>query len=71
MMNPLTGKTLSVQEWIKQFIETSKLAEDVEIDVFNVGGSHQTYFVSQAHTVILGAIAQATKKLKLQVLQQF
>src|SRR5699024_963991 len=27
--------------------------------------SHQTHFTSQAHTVILAAIAQATKKIKI------
>ena len=32
-----------------------------------VGESHQTYFTTQAHTVILGAIAQATKKIKITV----
>lgn len=65
IMNPLTGKRISAQERIGEFIEMSKLAEQAGIDVFSVGESHQTYFTSQAHSVILGAIAQATKKIKI------
>src|SRR5690625_1275712 len=65
ILNPLDGKRLSAQERIKQIIEMAKLAEQAGLDVFSVGESHQKYFVSQAHTVILSAIAQATEKIKL------
>lgn len=65
VMNPLTGTRISEQERIKQLIEMSKLAEQAGIDVFSVGESHQTYFISQAHSVILSAIAQATEKIKI------
>lgn len=65
IMNPLTGNRISAQERIKELIEMSQLAEQAGIDVFSVGESHQTYFVSQAHSVILSAIAQATKKIKI------
>ncbi|WP_313467847.1 LLM class flavin-dependent oxidoreductase, partial [Carnobacterium sp.] len=65
IMNPLTGSRISAQERIQQLIEMSQLAEQAGIDVFSVGESHQTYFASQAHTVILSAIAQATKTIKL------
>src|SRR5690625_277160 len=65
IMNPLTGERISAQKRIQELIEMSKLAEQAGIDVFSVGESHQTYFVSQAHTVILAAIAQATNKIKI------
>lgn len=65
IMNPLTGSQISAQERIQQLIDMSQLAEQAGIDVFGVGESHQTHFVSQAHTVILSAIAQATKTIKL------
>lgn len=65
IMNPETGKRISAQERIKQLIEMSKLAEQAGIDVFSVGESHQTHFISQAHTVILAAVAQATEKIKI------
>ncbi len=63
--NPLTGERLSAGERLRQIIELAQLAEDVGIDVFAVGESHQSYFTTQAHTVVLGAIAQATKNIKL------
>src|SRR5699024_3770496 len=59
------GKTISAQERINQIIEMAKLAEDAGLDIFSVGESHQTFFTTQAHTVVLGAIAQATEKIKL------
>ncbi|MEG0472928.1 MAG: LLM class flavin-dependent oxidoreductase [Solibacillus sp.] len=65
MPNPLTGQTISPQQRIQELIELSQLAEQAGIDVFGVGESHQQYFTTQAHTVVLGAIAQATKKIKI------
>ncbi|WP_249664394.1 LLM class flavin-dependent oxidoreductase, partial [Lysinibacillus sp. D4B1_S16] len=35
------------------------------IDLYEKGESHQSYFTTQAHTVVLGAIAQGTSKIKL------
>lgn len=63
--NPLTGSRISAEQRIHELIEASKLADEAGLDVFAVGESHQTYFATQAHTVILGAIAQATKKIKI------
>ncbi|OEC00667.1 luciferase [Lysinibacillus sphaericus] len=63
--NPLTGHRISAQQRIQELIEMSQLAEQAGIDVFGVGESHQSYFTTQAHTVVLGAIAQATTKIKI------
>lgn len=65
ILNPLTGSRISAQQRIQELVEVSQLAEQAGIDVFGVGESHQKYFASQAHTVILGAIAQATTKIKI------
>lgn len=65
MLNPLTGEKISPQKRIKQFIEMAKLAEQAGLDVVSVGESHEQHFISQAHTVILSAMAQATKKIKI------
>lgn len=65
LRNPHTGDLISAQQRIDELIETSKLADEAGIDVFAVGESHQTHFTTQAHTVILGAIAQATKAIKI------
>ena len=63
--NPLTGDRISAQQRLQELIEASQLAEQAGIDVFGVGESHQSYFTTQAHTVVLGAIAQATSTIKL------
>lgn len=65
MVHSMLGAPISAEQRIGQLIEASKLAEDAGLDVFAIGESHQLYFTSQAHTVILGAIAQATSKIKL------
>lgn len=63
--DPHTGERISGKQRIKEIIELAKLAEQAGLDFFSVGESHQEYFTTQAHTVVLGAIAQATEKIKI------
>lgn len=63
--NPLTGERISAEQRIDEIIEYAKLADQAGLDFFSVGESHQEYFATQAHTVVLSAIAQATKKIKI------
>ncbi|SOC35985.1 LLM class flavin-dependent oxidoreductase [Ureibacillus acetophenoni] len=63
--NPYSGERISSQQRIKEIIELAKLAEQAGIDFFSVGESHQEYFTTQAHSVVLSAIAQATSKIKI------
>lgn len=65
LLNPHAGEKISAQQRIQEIIEAGKLADEAGIDVFAVGESHQEHFTTQAHTVILGAIAQATKDIKI------
>ncbi|MEC0091947.1 LLM class flavin-dependent oxidoreductase [Paenibacillus macquariensis] len=65
LANPHTGTKISPEQRIQELIEASKLADEAGLDVFAVGESHQEDFTTQAHTVILGAIAQATKNIKI------
>ncbi|MBA3925952.1 LLM class flavin-dependent oxidoreductase [Listeria rustica] len=65
MPNPLTGERISAKERIQNIIEAATLAEQAGLDFFSIGESHQEYFATQAHAVILGAIAQATNKIKI------
>ncbi|MBS4197931.1 LLM class flavin-dependent oxidoreductase [Lederbergia citri] len=65
LFNPHTGDMISAEQRIRELIEASKLADEAGLDVFAVGESHQIHFTTQAHTVILGAIAQATKNIKI------
>lgn len=55
--NPLTGKRISAGQRIHEIIELAKLAEQAGLDSFSVGESHQEHFTTQAHTVVLAAIA--------------
>jgi len=63
--DPHTGERISAKQRIHELIELAKLAEQAGIDFFSVGESHQEYFATQAHAVVLAAIAQATEKIKI------
>lgn len=63
--NPHTNEGVGEQGRIQEIIETAQYAEQAGLDIFSLGESHQKYFVSQAHAVILGAVAQATSKIKI------
>ena len=65
MPNPNTGEIVSAKERIHEIINLAKLADELGLDYFGLGESHQEHFVAQAHAVILGNIAQATKNLKI------
>lgn len=65
LLNPHNGEKVSYEQRIHELIEASQLAEQAGLDVFAVGESHQEHFTTQAHTVVLGAIAQATNKIKV------
>lgn len=63
--DPHTGERVSAGQRIEEIIELAKLAEEAGIDFISVGESHQDFFATQAHTVVLSAIAQATEKIKI------
>lgn len=63
--NPATGERISAQQRIHDIIDYAVLAEQAGVDFFSVGESHQEFFATQAHAVVLSAIAQATKKIKI------
>lgn len=63
--NPITGERISAGERIQEIINYAKLAEEAGVDFFSVGESHQEYFATQAHTIVLSAIAQSTSKMKI------
>lgn len=63
--DPHTGERISAQQRLQEIIELAKLSEQAGLDFFSVGESHQEYFATQAHSVVLAAIAQATEKIKI------
>ena len=61
----VTGKRTSHHQRVQEIIELAKLADNAGFDVFGVGEHHTHDFVLSAPVVLLSAIAQATKKMKL------
>lgn len=63
--NPADGTRIGAGERIREFVGYAQAAEDAGFDFFSLGESHQEYFASQAHAVILGAVAQATRSIRI------
>ncbi|WP_217699648.1 LLM class flavin-dependent oxidoreductase [Sphingobacterium nematocida] len=60
------GETkVSEAQRLREIIKTAQLAEDADLDVIGIGESHQEFFITSANQVVLGAIAQATEKIKI------
>lgn len=63
--DPITGYKPSTTQRIKQLVDMAVFAEELGFDCFGVGEGHQSFFTTQAHSVILGAIAAKTKNITL------
>ncbi|MGG5171090.1 LLM class flavin-dependent oxidoreductase [Pseudarthrobacter sp. J1738] len=63
--DPTTGERVSAKQRIREFVDYAKAAEQAGLAVFSIGESHQQFFASQAHAVILGAIAEATSRIRI------
>jgi probable LLM family oxidoreductase len=63
--DPHTGKTISSKQRIQEIIEAAKLADEAGLDVFGVGEHHRLDYAVSATPVVLAAIAQVTKQIRL------
>lgn len=63
--NPLTGETISAKQRLKEVIELGKLADEAGLDVFGVGEHHRLDYTVSSPAIVLSAVAQATKRIKL------
>ncbi|MBC8172831.1 MAG: LLM class flavin-dependent oxidoreductase [Chitinophagales bacterium] len=63
--DPVTGKVISAHQRIRDLIEEAELAEQVGLDVYAVGEHHRPEFAVSSPAVILAAVAERTKKIKL------
>jgi len=63
--DPRTGERISTEQRLHEIIEYAKMAEQANVDFFSVGESHQEFFATQAHAIVLSAIAQATNKMRI------
>ena len=63
--DPATGKTISTARRFREVVEEATLAEEVGLDVFGIGEHHRPDFQASAPVVMLAAIAEHTKRIKL------
>jgi probable LLM family oxidoreductase len=64
-VDPVTGRTSSASDRMKEIIAAAKLADEAGIDIFGVGEHHRLDFAVTSPPVVLAAIAQATKQIRL------
>lgn len=64
-VNPLTGETISTSQRLKEIIELGKLADEAGLDIFGVGEHHRLDYATSSPAIVLSAIAQVTKRIKL------
>jgi len=61
----LTGKMISPHERIRDLMEEAVLADQLGLDVFAVGEHHRKEYLVSSPAVVLAAIAEKTKRVKL------
>jgi len=63
--DPLTGRTQSEAERIKNIVKVAQRADEVGLDVFALGEHHNPPFVPSSPTTLLGHIAALTQQIVL------
>ncbi|MDQ6595808.1 LLM class flavin-dependent oxidoreductase [Bacillus salipaludis] len=63
--NPHTGKTISAHQRLKEIIQAAKMADELGLDVFGVGEHHRLDYAVSAPAIVLSAVSQVTKRIKL------
>ncbi|WP_413310227.1 LLM class flavin-dependent oxidoreductase [Bacillus sp. 1P10SD] len=56
---------ITAKERVNEIIQAAKLADEVGLDVFGVGEHHRLDYASSSPAVLLAAIAQVTKQIRL------
>jgi probable LLM family oxidoreductase len=64
-IDPHTGTAISTQQRVREIIQAAQLADEAGLDVFGVGEHHRLDYAVSATPVVLAAIAQVTKQIKL------
>jgi alkanesulfonate monooxygenase SsuD/methylene tetrahydromethanopterin reductase-like flavin-dependent oxidoreductase (luciferase family) len=63
-----SGLSLSPSERLKKLVEQIEYADKMGVDLFGIGEHHRKEFLDSAPTVILGAAAARTQRIRLTVL---
>ncbi|CAN7734864.1 LLM class flavin-dependent oxidoreductase [Paenibacillus sp. LjRoot153] len=60
-----SGQAISAKSRIDDIIAAARLADEAGLDLFGIGEHHRLDFVTSSYAMILSAIAQATKNIRL------
>ena len=63
--DPVTGRSVTPAQRLRDLLEEVELAEQVGLDVFGVGEHHRPEFAVSAPAVVLAAAAERTKAIRL------
>jgi probable LLM family oxidoreductase len=63
--DPATGRPLDPAVRLREFIDLARLADQAGLDVFGVGEHHRPDFAISSPPVVLAAVAQATRRIRL------
>jgi alkanesulfonate monooxygenase SsuD/methylene tetrahydromethanopterin reductase-like flavin-dependent oxidoreductase (luciferase family) len=66
IQNPVTGRLVSTADRLEQALTAARQAEKLGFDTVALGERHAGPFLSAGATVILGAIAAATSRVRIQ-----
>jgi probable LLM family oxidoreductase len=64
-VDPRSGQAVSAAQRLRDLIEEVELADQLGLDVFAVGEHHRPDFVVSAPAVVLAAVAERTKRIRL------
>ena len=63
--DPVTGRSISPAERLRNLIEEATLADEVGLDVFGIGEHHRPDFAVSAPAIALAAVAERTQRIRL------
>ncbi|NOU98683.1 LLM class flavin-dependent oxidoreductase [Paenibacillus planticolens] len=63
--NPHTGICISARQRLNEIIQAAKMADEAGLDVFGVGEHHRLDYAVSSPQMVLSAISQVTKRIKL------
>lgn len=63
--DPQTGKEIHVKQRLQEVLAAAKLSDEAGLDIFGVGEHHRLDYAVSAPAVVLAAVAQHTKRIKL------
>ena len=64
-VHPLTKASITPHQRLRNLVEEAELADQVGLDVFAVGEHHRPDYAVSAPAVVLAAVAEHTRKIKL------